>query len=58
MASYRNMLVIIRDRVQDLIEKGMTLQQVQTARPSLDFDALRSADGFPDNGHVDRGGVS
>jgi len=30
--------VIIRDRVQDLIENGMTLQQVQAARPSLDFD--------------------
>jgi hypothetical protein len=24
--------------VQDLIDKGMTLQQVKAARPSLDFD--------------------
>jgi len=38
IASYRNMVVMIRDRVQDMIDKGMTLQQVQTARPTLDFD--------------------
>lgn len=38
VASYRNMLVMIRDRIQDLIGKGMTLDQVKAARPSLDFD--------------------
>ena len=38
VASYRNMVVIIRDRVQNLIEKGMTLEQVKAARPSMDFD--------------------
>jgi cyclase len=38
IASYRNMVVMIRDRVQDMIDKGMTLQQIQAARPSLDFD--------------------
>jgi glyoxylase-like metal-dependent hydrolase (beta-lactamase superfamily II) len=38
VASYRNMLVMIRDRVQDLMKKGMTLEQVKAARPSLDFD--------------------
>ena len=38
IASYRNMVVMIRDRVQDLIDKGMTLQQIQAARPSLDYD--------------------
>jgi hypothetical protein len=32
------MVVIVRDRVQDLIDKGMTLEQVKAARPSLDFD--------------------
>ena len=29
---------MIRDRVQDLIDKGMTLAQVKAARPSIDFD--------------------
>lgn len=38
VASYRNMLVMIRDRVADLKKKGMTLDQVKAARPSLDFD--------------------
>ena len=38
VASYRNMVVMIRDRVQDLIDKGMTLPQIKAARPSLDFD--------------------
>jgi hypothetical protein len=38
VASYRNMLVMIRDRVRDLMKRGMTLEQVKQARPSLDFD--------------------
>jgi len=38
VASYRNMVVMIRDRVQDLIDKGMTLPQIKAARPALDFD--------------------
>ncbi len=38
VASYRNMLVMIRDRVADLVKKGMTLEQVKAARPTLDFD--------------------
>ena len=38
VASYRNMLVMVRDRVRDLQKKGMTLQQVKAARPTLDFD--------------------
>jgi cyclase len=38
VASYRNMLVMVRDRVRDLMKKGMTLQQVKAARPTLDFD--------------------
>jgi glyoxylase-like metal-dependent hydrolase (beta-lactamase superfamily II) len=38
VASYRNMLTMIRDRIQDLKNKGMTVAQVKAARPSLDFD--------------------
>ena len=38
VASYRNMVVIIRDRVQDLIDKGQTLAQIKAARSTLDFD--------------------
>jgi glyoxylase-like metal-dependent hydrolase (beta-lactamase superfamily II) len=36
----REMTVIIRDRVQDMIKKGMTLDQVKAARPTRDYDPL------------------
>jgi hypothetical protein len=38
VASYRNMLTIVRDRVRDLKKKGMTVDQVKAARPTMDFD--------------------
>jgi cyclase len=38
VASYRNMVTMIRDRVQDMIERGMTLEQVKAAKPTMDFD--------------------
>ena len=44
VASYRNMLTIIRDRVQDLVKKGQTLEQVRAARPTFDFDGRYGSD--------------
>jgi cyclase len=38
VVEYRDMLVIIRDRVRDMIKKRMTLDQVKTARPTRDYD--------------------
>ena len=38
VVEYRDMVVIVRDRVQDMIKKGMTLEQVQAAAPSRDYD--------------------
>jgi cyclase len=38
VASYRNMLTMIRDRVQDQIKQGKTLEQVKAAKPTMDFD--------------------
>ncbi|HEX4003522.1 MAG TPA: MBL fold metallo-hydrolase [Candidatus Acidoferrales bacterium] len=35
---YQEMVTIIRDRVQDMINKGMTLDQVKAARPTQDYD--------------------
>ena len=40
VAIFRNMVVIIRDRIQDLKKQGMSLQQVKAAKPTLDFDGL------------------
>ena len=38
VAEFRDMVVIIRDRVQDSIKKGMTLEQIKASRPSRDYD--------------------
>ncbi len=38
VAEYRDMLVILRDRVQDMIRTGATLEQVQRARVTADYD--------------------
>jgi cyclase len=40
VAIYRNMVEVIRDRIQDLIKQGMSLQQVKAARPTLDYDGI------------------
>lgn len=44
VASYRNMLTIVRDRVTDLVKKGQTLDQVKAARPTFDFDGRYGSD--------------
>jgi glyoxylase-like metal-dependent hydrolase (beta-lactamase superfamily II) len=38
IVEYRDMVTIVRDRVQAMIKKGMTLEQIQKARPTLDWD--------------------
>ena len=35
---YQEMVTIIRDRVEDMIKKGMTLEQVKQAKPTRDYD--------------------
>ena len=43
VVDYRDMVTIIRDRVQEMAKKGMTLQQVKAARPSLEYDGIYGA---------------
>jgi len=40
VVEYRDMLTIVRDRFQDMIKKGMTLEQVKAAKPTEDYDPL------------------
>ena len=40
---YRDMVTIIRDRVQAAIKKGMTLDQVKAARLTRDYDSRYGA---------------
>jgi glyoxylase-like metal-dependent hydrolase (beta-lactamase superfamily II) len=39
IAYYREMVAIVRDRIRAMISKGMTLEQVKAARPTLDWDS-------------------
>ena len=38
VAYYRDMVTIIRDRILDMQKQGMTLEQVQAAKPTRDYD--------------------
>jgi len=38
VVEFRDMVTIIRDRVQDMIKQGMTLEQVKAGKPSRDYD--------------------
>jgi glyoxylase-like metal-dependent hydrolase (beta-lactamase superfamily II) len=44
VAYYREMVAIIRDRIQDMIKRGMTLAQVKAARPTRDWDTRYGKD--------------
>jgi cyclase len=35
---YRDMVTIVRDRIKEYVKRGMTLDQVKAAKPTLDFD--------------------
>jgi glyoxylase-like metal-dependent hydrolase (beta-lactamase superfamily II) len=41
----REMVTIIRDRVQDMVKKNMTLEQVKAAKPTRDYDPLYNTPG-------------
>jgi len=38
IVDYRDLVVIVRDRIQDLVKQGKTLEQIKAAKPSLDYD--------------------
>jgi glyoxylase-like metal-dependent hydrolase (beta-lactamase superfamily II) len=47
LVEYRDMVTILRDRIQDMVKKGMTLEQVIAAKPTRDYDPLYgSGDAF------------
>jgi cyclase len=45
LVEYRDMVTIVRDRVQDLIRQGKTLDQVKAAKPSRDYDTQYAGEG-------------
>jgi len=38
VVEYRDMVTIIRDRIQALVRRGQTLEQVKSTRPTMDYD--------------------
>jgi cyclase len=38
VVEYRDMVTIVRDRIADMLKRGMTLDQVKAARPTEDYD--------------------
>jgi glyoxylase-like metal-dependent hydrolase (beta-lactamase superfamily II) len=47
LLEYRDMVVIVRDRIASLVDKGMTLEQVMATKPALDYDPRYGNDGGP-----------
>ena len=47
VAYYRDMVTILRDRIQDMVKKGMTLDQVKAAKPTADYDGRYGATSGP-----------
>jgi glyoxylase-like metal-dependent hydrolase (beta-lactamase superfamily II) len=44
VVNYRDMVTIIRGRIQEMVKSGMTLAQVKAARPTLDYDGIYGAE--------------
>jgi hypothetical protein len=40
VAIYQQMVTIVRDRIQDMIKNGMSLEQVQAAKLTRDYDPV------------------
>ena len=45
VVEYRDMVVIVRDRIRDMMSRKMTLEQIKAAQPTLDYDGRYSSPG-------------
>jgi len=52
LVEYRNMVTIVRDRIQALVAEGKTAEQVRAAQPTLDYDARYAAASGPGSADV------
>ena len=57
VVEYRDMVTIIRDIIQDMIKRGMTLEQVQGGRSHQALLSVRIENRSVDHGHVRRGSL-
>ncbi len=59
VVEYRDMVTIVRDRVQALIKKGMTLAQIAATKPAFEYEpryGAASAAAFVDAAYKNLGG--
>src|SRR5262249_40500098 len=47
VVEYRDMVTIVRDRIEAMVRKGMTLDQVKAARPTFEYDSRYGAETGP-----------
>jgi len=47
VVEYRDMVWIVRDRIADLMKKGMTLAQIKASKPTRDYDAEYESSAVP-----------
>jgi len=47
VVEYRDMALIIRDRIRHMIDRGLSLEEVLEARPALDYDTRYGNEGGP-----------
>jgi cyclase len=52
LAEYRDMVTIIHDRIKDMVDRGLTLEQVRAAKPTIDYDPRYGSGNGP--GSTDR----
>ena len=43
VVEYRDMVTIVRDRIQDMVKRNLTLEQAKAAKPTLDYDTRYGA---------------
>ncbi|HEY7188126.1 MAG TPA: MBL fold metallo-hydrolase [Vicinamibacterales bacterium] len=53
VVEYRDMVWIVRDRIADLMQKGMTLAQIKAAKPTSDYDAEYDSPAMPADAFVE-----
>jgi cyclase len=53
VSDYRDMVTIVRDRVRDMVQKKMTLNQIKAARPTRDYDGVYARTGNAGDGFVE-----
>src|SRR6185369_12000775 len=54
VSDYRDMVTILRDRVQDALKKHMTLDEVKAAKFTADYDGLNATPAYTGDMFVER----